>query len=77
MPSSDPVSAPPTQRSTAGSKLQACGLPTTPSTMPSPASQALRTAVASVATLAGLKPPPGAARALAVRLNWPMKPTQL
>ena len=72
-----PVSAPPAQRSTAGLNVQAAGFETTPSTMPSLASQVLRTALASVATLAALTWPPGAAAALATRLNAPIKPAQL
>src|SRR6059058_2892399 len=70
-----PVSAPPAQRSVAGSNVHAAGLETTPSTMPSLPSHASRTALASKATLAVLKAPPAAAWALAVRLKAPMKPT--
>jgi len=71
-----PVSAPAAQRSVSGSKPQAAGLATTPSTMPSFASQAWRTAAASVATFAGPKPAGSTARAFAVRLKAPIAAVQ-
>jgi hypothetical protein len=75
-----PVSAPPAQRRLAGlntAEVQAAWFETMPSTMTSNPSHVSRTALANSAVFAGLNEPPGAASAREVRLNAPMKPTQL
>ncbi|MNR33500.1 hypothetical protein D3C85_1511760 [compost metagenome] len=75
-----PESVPPAQRNAAtlmSAGVHAAWFDTTPSTIPSSPSQASRTCLLSSAVFAAVNVPPGAASALAFRLNAPMNPTQL